>query len=71
MISFCEMSESDLLNLYDFATPIWFECYKDVLEYGQIDFLTHKYFDAENVKALKSDGMIYENILKDNIRCGF
>lgn len=71
MIEFKEMSDTELQTLYDFASPIWFECYSGVLEHGQIDYSTHKYFDFDNILEYKSDGMIYENILKDGKRCGF
>lgn len=71
MIDFREMSDESLRTLYEFAAPIWFECYKDVLEYGQIDFLTHKYFDFENIMQLKNDGMVYENIFENDKRVGF
>lgn len=71
MIKFCEMTDECLRTLYDFAAPIWFECYKDILEHGQIDYLTHKYFDYENVLSLKRDGMIYENIFENEEKVGF
>lgn len=71
LIEYVCMNESDLRSLYDFAAPIWFECYKDVLQHGQIDYLTHKYFDYQNVLNIKDNGMIYENIMYNDTKAGF
>ncbi len=71
MIDFTEMTHEELTSLYEFASPIWFECYEGVLEKAQTDFLTHKYFDRENVLRFRQNGMVYENIVYSNRRVGF
>lgn len=71
MVTYQTMEESDLQTLYDFAAPIWKECYRDVLPLGQIDLLTHKYFDFENARKFKAQGMIYQYVLFDGEPVGF
>ncbi len=71
MINFSKMVCEELNSLYDFAAPIWFECYNGVLENAQIDYLTHRYFDSDNVLSFCENGMIYENILYNGQRAGF
>ena len=71
MVSYQPMTEDDLRELYDFAAPIWRECYKEVLPAGQIDLLTHKYFDYENARAIRESGMVYEYVLLNGETAGF
>ena len=71
MVTYKKMEDADLRQLYDFAAPIWKECYKEVLPAGQIDLLTHKYFDYENALAIQAGGMIYEYVLLDDEVTGF
>lgn len=71
MVTYQAMTEDELKQLYDFAAPIWKECYHDVLPEGQIDLLTHKYFDPENIKAFQAQGMLYDYVLFDGQPAGF
>ena len=71
MVTYKPMEDSDLRQLYAFAAPIWEECYRDVLPAGQIDLLTHKYFDYENALAIRDGGMQYEYLLLDGETAGF
>lgn len=36
MVTYQRMEETDLQKLYDFAAPIWKECYRDVLPLGRL-----------------------------------
>ena len=71
MITYKPMEDDDLRQLYEFAAPIWKECYAEILPAGQIDLLTHKYFDYENALAIQAGGMLYEYILLDGETAGF
>lgn len=71
MVTYHSMSENELEQLYDFAAPIWKECYHGVLPEGQIELLIHKYFDPENIKAFQAHGMLYDYVLFDGQPAGF
>ncbi|MBR4888362.1 MAG: GNAT family N-acetyltransferase [Clostridia bacterium] len=71
MITYKPMEDNDLRQLYEFAAPIWKECYAEILPAGQIDLLTHKYFDYENALAIQAGGMLYEYVLLDGETAGF
>ncbi|MDE7281051.1 MAG: GNAT family N-acetyltransferase, partial [Ruminiclostridium sp.] len=45
--------------------------YQGVVEPSHTEMLIEKYFDYENIKAFKKDGMLYENVLFDGERIGF
>ncbi len=71
MTEYKDMTEEDLKGLYAFAAPIWKECYQGVLPEGQIDLLTHKYFDYANILSFRQAGMIYESISYEGKPAGF
>lgn len=70
-ITYITITEKDDAALWDLAAPIWRECYADVLVPEQIEFLLHKYFDAENLAAYRADGMCYEFMMVGGVRAGF
>ena len=71
MITYKKIDIKELKELYDYATPIWKECYKEMIPSEQIELLCHKYFDYENIEKYQKDGMIYVYIYYNKERAGF
>ena len=71
MVIFKEMTEEELKGLKKLAAPIWRECYDGVVEPYHTEMLIEKYFEYENIKTFKKEGMIYENVLLDGVKIGF
>ena len=71
MIEFIKMNDSDLRDLKEFASPIWFECYDGIIEHEQIELLIEKYFEYQNILRFQSDGMVYEYTVFNGERAGF
>jgi hypothetical protein len=71
MIEYREMKDAELRRLYDFAAPIWRECYAGILEEGHIALLTHRYFDYVNVRRFRQEGMRYAFVLYHGQKAGF
>lgn len=71
MITIKDFSNEDYINLYDFASEIWFDCYKNVIPKGQIKLLCDKYFTYQNIKNYQRDGIVYKQIYQNNELCGF
>lgn len=71
MVQFIKMSDNDLHNLKDFASPIWLECYDGVVAREHTEMLIEKYFRYDNILEYKAEGMVYEFILSDNEKAGF
>ncbi len=66
-----QMTNDDLRTLYHFAAPIWRECYHKMLPAGQIDRLTHMYFDYPNVLRFQQEGMQYYYVVHHKKIAGF
>lgn len=71
MITYKKIDNKELKELYDYATPIWNECYSEMIPSEQIELLCHKYFDYENIEKYQKDGMIYVYIYYNKERAGF
>ncbi len=71
MTELVTMSEEELINLKEFAAPIWRECYDRIVPPQHTEILIEKYFNYENIKKFLAEGMIYQNIVKDGKRAGF
>lgn len=71
MTELVQMTEEELINLKEFAAPIWRECYDGIVAPQHTEMLIEKYFNCENIKKFSAEGMIYQNIVKDGKRAGF
>lgn len=71
MIEYKRIGDCDLGRLYDFASPIWRECYATMIPSEQIDLLCHKYFDYDNIVKYIEEGMEYYFIYYNDEKAGF
>lgn len=70
-VTYQAIEENELKQLFQFAAPIWRECYRGIIPAGQIELLVHKYFDYDNILRFQNEGMVYEYVLFDGERAGF
>ncbi len=63
-------SNEEILDLALMAKNIWHECYKNIISYEQIDYMTDLFLSLDSIKKTIDDGYNYYFIYQDE-KLGF
>ena len=70
MTELTKIEEKDYPLLYDFMYQSWMDTYKHIIKISHIEFLLHKFFDADNAAKYAAEGYMHYYITDNGEKVG-